>query len=86
MHVTSERRPKGYRLNDFNHATPQERQEDCEPEARWLPVVGRDGRVTGRSTGGVQGNETPLCDTVTADTCHHAFVQTYGMHDTESEL
>lgn len=65
MHVTSERRPKGYRLNDFNHATPQERQEDCEPEARWLPVVGRDGRVTGRSTGGVQGNETPLCDTVT---------------------
>lgn len=35
MHVTSERRPKGYRLKDFNHATPQERQEDCEPEARW---------------------------------------------------
>lgn len=42
---------------------------DTPGEARRLrarsSVVGRDGRVTGWSTGGVQGNETPLCDTVT---------------------
>ena len=37
------------------------------------------------STEHLEGSETILCGTIMVDTCHYIFVQTHGMHKTNSE-
>lgn len=44
-----------------------------------------EGGMNGGSTGDVESSDTILYDTVMADTCHYAFVQTHRMNNTKRE-
>ena len=44
-----------------------------------------EGGMNRKSTGGFEGSETTLYDTIMVDTGHHTFVQTHRMYSTKSE-
>lgn len=51
---------------------------------KWTPLGWRGG-MRRRSPEDVWGREMNLCDSVTARTCHYAFVQTQRTHTTTTE-